>query len=205
MDPFTALGAAAAAGQFADHSLSILSKLVDLYKRSRKAQEIVADQRSRLQQIKSITDKIKDNTSLQTAEIGLVLKSCNEILGAIEGNLRKLFTRLSSNIWWRTHSSLVAALAEPKTEKLFERLRDQKLDLMLCIEQQNNELLGKAHAKVATTPIPTAQASPQTRSMIWKVPGRHVQHFVGREDVLNRLSSLLDVGSSKAYILVMNM
>ena len=189
MDPISALGAAAAAGQFAEQAITILSKLVDLYKRSRKAQATVKGQKNRLEQIKSIADQIRGNPALQTPTIASVLQNCNEVLSVIEQALSTLLLRFTKGGLWKVSAPLLAALREQHTENLFEQLKEHKMDLMLCLEQQNTTLIS-APSKPSRAFTPDRPQTDST-SLIWNVPNRHIQYFVGRHDILDRLRRIL--------------
>lgn len=189
MDPVSALGVAAATGQFAEQALTTLSKLIDLYKRSRRAQATVQSQKTRLEQIKGIADQIKSNTSLQTPIISSVLQNCNGVLVAIEDVLSQLLQRLSRGGFWKVPNSLLAAMKEQHTEKLFDDLKEHKMDLMLCLEQQNTTLI--ANPLIQARGAPNVPSQPGSKTMLWKVPNRHVQHFVGRGAILARLKQTL--------------
>ncbi|KAL9056761.1 MAG: hypothetical protein Q9162_002732 [Coniocarpon cinnabarinum] len=126
------LGAAAAASQIAEQALGIISSLIKLYEKSKKAAETIRRQIRQLQQFKSITDDITNDPSLHTPSMALTLTSCTDVLERIKKKLERLAEGLARPGIRKYSYSLLAAMKEQDLEKLFDGLDRHKMDLMLC-------------------------------------------------------------------------
>ena len=191
MDPVTALGAAAAAGQFAEQAITLLFKLVELYKSSSQARATVEEYVSQLRRIKAVTEDIAADGTLIAPTLKMSLDDCIAVLKQVEDELAKLLEGFKKGRWRHISTSLVAVMKESDIEKLFARLDRCKLDLLLGLGYDSSKQARSLDAKLENLSMTPLRPAAPVNSMIWKVPNDHVQHFVGREAILKRLNDTL--------------
>ena len=191
MEPITALGAAAAVGQIAQQGVTLLFKLVELYKSSKKAKVTVSEYVSQLKRVKAITDDMTVDAHIGTNTLKLSLDGCLIVLKEINGELTKLLDGFKKGRLWQISTSLITVMKEPHIENLFAKLDRCKVDLLLGLGHDNSKLTRIIDTKVDNMSAVHSQPPASARPMIWKVPSSHVRSFVGREAILQQLYTTL--------------
>ena len=134
------VAAAAATLQLAGQALTTLKKLIELYRRSRKAEETILEKMKRIERISDILKDIMQEPSLNSPSVNVVLDSCKNILIRLNGELKKLLDGFSRFAKWKVPHSVIAAMKEPQLEKLFESMDSHKSDLMLALQAEDSKV-----------------------------------------------------------------
>lgn len=135
VDPLSALGAAAAAGQFAEQLITVIVSVIEFYNKVKDAPETTRQQLLHINQLGGICRLILQNPALQHASIASVLRTCLAQVQDIQQQLWVVVTNKNDDRVDKIKKALMAAMKDKKFDKLFEELEKQKATLLLCIAE----------------------------------------------------------------------
>jgi hypothetical protein len=133
-DPLTILGAAAAATQLAEQACSLLSFFSSLYGKIKEAPELTQARVSDIEQLRSVSNLIKNTKPLQTSEVQAILVACLQT----SVDLNKILEKCSpegKTLLKRTLRSVKVLHREDRVIVLLDRIEKQKSLLALYIHQ----------------------------------------------------------------------
>ncbi|TGO62109.1 hypothetical protein BCON_0022g00510 [Botryotinia convoluta] len=210
MDPLSILGAIAASSQIAQQSYDAIKFLNDIRTHMQNGTNKIRGREQQIEQFIALLVLVIKNTSLQTPEISLVVKTClgsakdmKDCLGSYLATaddkkrvrLRKVFTAV------RAENKIVSMIADLEREKSLLSLYIQNIDLSLLqtvdLDAKDIKLTVGAVANDVTD-VKSILISMNSRSDViastennnkshFIVPNRRVSGFIGREDILEKI------------------
>jgi hypothetical protein len=138
MDPFTILGAAAAASQFVDQGLRITFFLYDLCSKAKQAPDEIRGQIVKTETMINIARLIIQNPSLQEESVAAVLRPCLLAAQQFLELLKKISITEDDGKMKKVQKIFSSLLKEKEITSFFDDLEKKKTSIILCIGEINS-------------------------------------------------------------------
>jgi hypothetical protein len=135
MDPFSILGAAAAASQLFEQGLKITRFLYELYGKANEATESIQKQTVKVEQLIDLAILVEQNPSLQTEAVASILGTCLRTTEQFQKTLKRVSVTDNDGKWKKVSKIASALFKEKEIIRLFDEIEKEKTSLVLCIQE----------------------------------------------------------------------
>ncbi|KAK6602111.1 kinesin light chain [Botrytis cinerea] len=225
MDPLSILGAIAASSQIAQQSYDAIKFLNDIKTQMKNGPKKIRGQIQHIEQFINLLVLVMKNTSLQTSEVSLVVKTCSNSAQDIKDSLESYLATPDDGKRVKLRKAFTGVRAEKKISSMIADLEREKSLLSLYIQKIDLSLLQKVDLNAKdikltvgavandVTDVKSILISMNSGSSViahtennnkshFIVPNRRVSGFIGREDILDKIEKGLSSESEPRIVVL---